>query len=449
MLQWFLADLKTGRQILDLPVLSGSGERLLNRAESIECVLDMNDPDVIALDVDNTAAAAKTVLAVAEGDVILAAGPIWFTNYDRDNATMSLTAKGLWSYYDHRHILPIAAATISVANFTIPDPDESGKTMPNPALATNISGYELGTIAKKLVEQAHEWTGGSVPVVFEADRPAADDDDHERNFEGSDFKVLGDVLRQLQEVEDGPDIRFMPRFTTDRLGIEWELQTGTDAKPLLGSTVTHRWDVTAVDSPVSKLSIDKDGTGMVDLGWVTGGRSSDEVLVARKYATTLVDRKYPLYEGMDSTRSSVVKQSTLNRHANELARGGSAPYETWSFEVETTVAPHLGSFLEGDYCELDFVPYGSQPYSVSGLPVAESDYFEPEGMTEVEDDYYSTSGLSEVEPGYYSASSTVRSSIAGDPYKRAGGSFRHRILGISWDAKSETVKVQCVPRRTV
>ncbi|SFR76172.1 hypothetical protein SAMN05428970_2024 [Agromyces sp. CF514] len=446
MSRWFLADLRTGRQILDLPVMAGRWERLLNRPENIECTLDLNDPDVIALGARNTTATGKTVLAVAEGDVILAAGPIWVRSYGHDGTTMTLTAKGVWSYYDRRHILPPVAATVPLTDFTVPDPDESGKTMPNPALKTAYTGLELGTIAKRIVQQAHSWPGGALPIVFEADRAGI----HERTYEGSDFKVVGDVLRQLQEVEGGPDVRFMPRFTADRLGIEWVLETGTQAEPLLASTVTHRWDVTATDSPVSNLNIDEDASDLVDLGWVTGGRSADEVLVSRLQSTHLTGLGYPLYEGMDSTRSSVVVQSTLDGHAGELVDTGSAPVETWSFDVETSVAPSVGSYFEGDYCELDIAPYGTHPYPSGGLALAESDYFAPDdGMTEVETDYYTTDGLTEVEPGYYSSGGeTVRSNLAGDPYIREGGTFRHRIVAISGDAIGDVIRVQCAPRRS-
>jgi hypothetical protein len=451
MLRWFLADLRTGRQILDLPVVSGRWQRLLNRPETLECTVDLRDPDVQALHVRNTAAVAKTILAVAEGDVVLAAGPIWAKSYQRDDSTVTLSARGVWSYYDHRHILPLLAATLPVTDFTVPDPDESGKTMPNPAVKTSYNGFELGTIAKKLVQQAHAWTGGSLPVVFEADRVAAVDDNHERNYEGSDFKVLGDVLRQLQEVENGPDIRFMPRFTSDKLGIEWVLQTGTETQPLLFSNVTHRWDATAKDSPVSNFRIDEDGSSLADLGWVTGGRAADEVLVSRRYSTGLVGRGYPLFEALDSSRSSVVKQATLDRHAAELVNTGSAPFETWQFDVEANVQPLLTQYWEGDFIELDFRPYGSDVYTAYALASAGDGFFEAGGLFETQEDFYSPGALVEDpdNPGFYINGAPVRTEVAGDPYLVEGGTFRQRIIAIGGDERGETVSVQCEPRRAV
>ena len=441
MLRWFLADLRTGRQILDLPVLSARGRRLLNRPETLEVSLDLNDPDVVALQPRNTTAPGKAVLACAVGDVVLAAGPIWARDYDRNSGVLTVSAKGLWSYYDHRHILPLLAATVALTDFTVVDPENEGGTMPNPDLRTTLTGWELGTIAKKLVEQAHAWSGGSVPVVFEDDRAGV----HERNYEGAEFESLGDVLARLQEVEGGPDIRFAPRFTTDKLGIEWVLETGTEAAPLLGSSVTHRWDVTAPDSPVSNLSIREDASRLADLGWATGGRAADETLVARSYGSTLVDLGYPLFE-VTSSHGSVVEQPTLDAHASHLTGYGAAPVEVWSFDVEAASQPFLGAYLEGDYCELDIAPYGSTTYTASAFTGAESGYFTTDGFTPAEAGYYSTDGLTEVEPGYYSSGTATESGLVGDPYIREGGTFRHRIIGFGWDQDGEVVSVECQPK---
>lgn len=444
MLRWFLADLKTGRQILDLPVVDGQWERLLNRPETIGCKVDLNDPDVIALHARNTAAVGKSVLAVAEGDVVLAAGPIWHKRASRDGSMLELAAKGAWSYYDHRHILPLLAATASVKDFTVPNPDESGETIPNPALRTSYSELDLGTIAKRLVEQAHAWTGGSLPVVFQADR----DGTHERNYEAGEFRRVGRVLAELQEVQNGPDIRFMPRFTADKLGIEWVLETGTQDEPFLGSSVTHRWDVTAVDSPVSGLEVEEDASGLVDLGWATGGSMNDEVLVSRAYHSALVDLGYPLFE--DSTaKSTVVQQRTLDEHAEQLVDLGSAPTETWSFDVETTTQPFLGSYFEGDYCELDLRPYGAPAYTAYGLNSVGDGLWEPGHLTETSPDLYTTNGFSEdpANDGLYEFDTQVAESLTGWSYIPEGGTFRHRIVRISGDARGETVHVECMPRR--
>lgn len=395
MQRYFLADLRTGRQILDLQPLDGSWACGLNDPEDIDVTLNMNDPDTIALGLRNTSAPAKTVLAVAEGDVILGAGPIWTRTYDRNAKTLKLGAKGVWSYYDHRHILPVLAKTLPTTQFIVPDPADPTKTIPNPLLNTNLSNLWLGTIAKRLVQQAHAWTGGALPIVFENDEVGV----HLRNWTGVEFKNLGEALAQLTEVEGGPDIRFEPRFTGDMLGIEWVLRTGTAAKPLLASETIHLWDLTVPESAASNLTVTEDASNLASLGWQTGGRSDDTVMIARAEDTSLVDFGFPLFETLDSSHSSVSQQSTLDAYAAESVLYGRGPSEVWAFNAEANQKPLVGSYQAGDYCDLAVAPY--DPVTCEGDP------FIPGGRT---------------------------------PY-------RQRIIHISGALGDETVKIQCAPSR--
>ena len=394
-LRWFLADLRTGRISRDLPVQSGRWQRRLNRPETVSCVLDMRDPDVIGLLLRGSAAPGKTVLAVAEGDVILAAGPIWPPQYDRDAKTMSLSATGVWSYFDHRYVMPVTAATADLYQFSIQDPadPDSKSLIPNPAYATTFTDWELGTIAKKVVQQSRDWTGGDLPITFEADRAGV----HQRTWNAVEFKTVGEALKQLSEVEGGPDIRFMPRYTSDRLGIEWELQTGTDALPLLASVRTYQWDLTAYESAASGLQISQNASDLAGLAWATAGRLSTESLLSRATDNTLTNAGYALFETMDASHSTVTDHNTLDAYAAELARAGRTPVEVWSFTAEANMQPLLGSYWEGDFIELDVAPYDA------------------------------TSGQ-------------------GDPYLYEGGTFEHRIVSISGDAKGETVDIECAPK---
>jgi hypothetical protein len=351
-LRWFLADLRTGRILLDVQPLAGNWERYLNAPERLTATMDLRDPNTIDLRLRQSAAPGRTILACAAGDTVIAAGPIWAHRYSRAAKTLQLVAVGMWSYFDYRYVLPVAAATLDVTQFTIPDPSAAGKTQPNPAVGTYLVGWEYGTIAKKWVQQAQTWTGGNVPVVFEADRAGT----RERNFEGVDFKKLGTVLSQLTEIDGGPDIRFMPRLTPDRLSIEFLLQTGTDASPLLTGG-PHLWDVTAPDSAISTFDVEVDATQMGSVGWASGGRSADTALIGRSVDPTLTNAGYPLLEMLDASHSTVVERATLDPYAVDLTTLGRSPVETWDFSVEADRQPFLGAYWEGDWCEVSVAGY--------------------------------------------------------------------------------------------
>jgi hypothetical protein len=390
MTRFFLADLRTGDPIVDLPVMAGSWSDVLNSAESIDATMDMQDPNTIAKDLRNVATPGKAALVAADGDLIRGAGPVWVRNYDRDSATVKLTAKGIRSYFDHRCLLPLVAMTTSTGQFVVPDPADPTKTIPNPALNTNLANLSYGTIAKRWVRQAQAWTGGNIPVVFQDDEAGT----FLRETIGTDFKSLGDALDQLTKLEKGIDIRFEPRFRTDRVGVEWLLRTGTIAQPQIFSTTLHKWDVTVAESPISKLSTNEDASEIASLAWLTGGRAADTVLVARSYDPTLVDNGFPLYETVDGSHSSVTIQGTLDSNAAEATLAGRGPAEVWSFEVQSAAF----QAAVGDWCELR---------------------------------------IARRAPG-----------IPGDPFIPAGD-HKRRIISISSDEKAETVKIQCAPSRVV
>jgi hypothetical protein len=80
-------------------------------------------------------------------------------------------------------------------------------------VTTAYTGLWLGTIAKRLVAQAMSWTGGDLPIVLPSDESSTDPE-HQRTYLGADFKPIGEALKQLMEVQGGPEINFQPRFTT-------------------------------------------------------------------------------------------------------------------------------------------------------------------------------------------------------------------------------------------
>ncbi|OZB82113.1 MAG: hypothetical protein B7X41_16345, partial [Microbacterium sp. 14-71-5] len=233
------------------------------------------------------------------------------------------------------------------------DPSAAGKTKPNPAVGTYLTGLEYGTIAKRWVQQAQAWTGGNVPIVFEADRTGT----RERNFEGAEFKNLGTVLSQLSQIEGGPDIRFTPQFTPDMLGVQWVLQTGTDANPLLASATVFEWPMDVPQSPVSALKVTADATRLASIGWATAGRSADTVLVSRSTDTTLTNLGYAAFETLDSSHSSVSEQATLDGYTGEATTFGRSVLELWSFNAEANRQPYLGAYWEGDFCRLSLASY--------------------------------------------------------------------------------------------
>lgn len=366
-----LGNMIDGNRLVNLPIRTASWSDDLDTPEQIDCLVDLDNKVARSLDLGNTATTGKSFLAVIDTGIdgsqrsILAAGPLWGTAYNRNDSTLQLTAKGIGSLLDHRFILPPAAATANLADFTIPDPLDATKTIPNPALASAYTGVSLGTIVKRLIQQMMSWTGGTLPIILPADEADANVD-HQRTYQAADFKTVWSAIEDIMGVIDGPEVKFDKRFNSTGLGVEWLLRVGTVAQPLIFSNTVTSWNVTVKDSPVSNLQIGNDATDLGSLSWATGGRQNDDVLVARAYDPTLLNAGYPLMELLDSSHTSVSIQSTLDSYAMGGLRLGKAPTENWSFDVKAhptnprtglAAGPQLGDYSVGDFIRLNFSAY--------------------------------------------------------------------------------------------
>lgn len=399
MTEYFIGNLATGRKLQSLPVMKGPWNDRLHVAETVRVTVDMNDPDIQDLGLRSSATPGQAFLAVVENGTFMGAGPIWTRDYDRPARTLTLGAAGMASYFDHRLILPLLAMSIGVDQWTVPDPADETKTIPNPLLSTVFNGISLATMAKRLVQQARTFTGGNVPIVFQPD----EFEDRTQTYIGADFKPVWEAVNDLMNRENGPEVNFQARYTDGKQGVEWLMQTGTIAQPLITSASVIGWDVTVAESPVMDFKTHEDASNMGSLAWQVGGRQADDVLVSRAYDPTLVNANYPLMELYDGSHSTVSVQSTLDGYAMADVLAGRTSSEIWSFTVKAypvdsdgnPAGIQVGSYAVGDFGDLRI-----------------GDWDPKTGM--------------------------------GDPYI-PGDTYRMRIVGISGDEKGEDIDIDCAP----
>lgn len=352
-----VGDLLTGRRLLDVPFTKLSWRVARNSADQISASVPLTARLVQRLDLRNATTPAKTFLAVLLDDVPVAAGPIWRRQYDKASGRLELVAAGMWSYFDHRHILPVLAATQGVIG-----PD--GASIND----STWTGLSYGTIAKRMVQQARSWTGGNVPIVFQDDEVGT----YERTYLGASLKKVGEALADLVELDNGIDIRFLPRLTSDRLGVEWVLQTGTLTQPELQSPIVHRWDYGVAEPSIRNLSETEDASTMVGLAWLTAGRQSGSALAAKSSDGVLAAAGYPLLELADASHGDVVELSTLQSYADAAVRLGRSPLSAWSFDAFAAGSPRAGQYLPGDLAQIvvtddPWLPAGTYVREISSI----------------------------------------------------------------------------------
>jgi len=355
--RFFIGDLLTGRRIQNLNVLTGAWTATLNAAGSISCTVSLRDPINRELGLAELAAVGKSFLACAEGKTILNAGPLWVHDYDDDAQTLSFTAAGMWSYFDHRVLLPVLAGRLPTDPTTNTRWTKVSVDPDDPWPVDTSKSYQ--GMVRGLVAQAQLETGGNVPVILPAEIPGS----YERNYVGADVAMVGERIRQLTQVENGPDVRFPPRFTADMLGVEWPLLIGTPTQPLLFSPIDVTFRPSANKSSVSKLKVNVDGTNLLNRGFASGGRQSGESVAAVATSTALLTAGFPALDGVDTSHQTISKDQTVTAYANELLLRGSKPIQKWSFTHNVSQEPFLGSFSEGDFAN---VRMHDNPYVTDG-----------------------------------------------------------------------------------
>jgi len=334
MVQFYIGNLLDGRRIKILPdVLSGAWSEKLNAADALSCTVPLYDPVIKRMDLMNAATPAKTFLAAVSGDTVLAAGPIWKHEYQQTarGETLTLIAAGMWSYFDHRVLLPVLA----------------GRLPSDPTTDTNLT-KSLQGMARYYVEQAQSWTGGSVPVVLPTEIAGT----NVRNEAGSSLALVGNRLRDLTQVIGGPDIKFAPRFNSAHDGFQWDMLIGTPTQPLIYGAVRPTFNVGLPESSVSNLRVTLDGAGMNSQSFASGGRISGEVLIATATNSTLPDAGYPLLESVDQSRLTVSELTTVQGYADELVLAGKTPTMSMSFDHQVTKQPFLSGFNVGDFANV-------------------------------------------------------------------------------------------------
>ena len=320
-------DLRTGRITGTIDATACTWQVTANSPAPITA--DITERTVRDLDLRSNAQAARCFLAVDVDGRLQEAGPIWSRSWDDDNGTLRLGASGLWSLFDHRYVL----AALS--------------TLPLPRQYIRLSGATLGGIAKSLVLQAMDWTGGSLPLTLGLGTAAGS---RTETFPGWKLLKVGDQLRELTAREvDAPDIRFRPRYQADRRYIEWVMDTGDDTDPLLHQTgADWVFDANARKGPVVSISTDEDANLMGMRALESGQGSEEDTLMSSAYDQTLIDAGWPLLE-VSELRSTVEQQDTLNGHAENLLRRSARPIETWTVTVRAQAAAEV---LPGDYCQV-------------------------------------------------------------------------------------------------
>lgn len=358
---WYVGTLIDGKISHEIPVSTASWQSVMDDAGTFTITTALSDPQVSGLNLRTSAEPARCFLVCAyiDGDgneTMIDGGPIWSHSYDAASKVLTIRAAGLWSLWDHRVVLQVLAAGVDPAT-----------------VSSTYSSLSLGTIAQRLIQLAQTHTGGNLPVVFAGDETGT----NTRTYYGYDMTMVGDALRNLTAVQGGPEVQFLPqRNPADLTSIQWLMRTGTTEQPMLTQMGSDWiWDLSAVQSSASGLTVDRDGSAMADRAWVQGAGTDVSTLYGRADDTDSITAGFPLLEMVDTSHSGengATVQATIDGYAAEDITLWNRPHETWTFTVQRDDTPPVGSYRVGDWVQLvitgdPYLPDGTYRSRITNL----------------------------------------------------------------------------------
>lgn len=255
-------------------------------------------------------------------------GVIWTSNYDSEQGQVQIGAADWWSLLDHRKILPVLAAQAFTDTAFVAQ------------LKTTYSSTDQNEIARQLLTQAQAHTGGNLGIVASTMNSGILRD---RTYPGFSMTSLGDALRNLAGVIDGPDIR----FDVGAAGVDGKpvrlMLIGT---PRLGQEGSeHVWEYGA---NIQSYTWPRDATRMRTRSFAVGEGSDEGTPIGVFEDTGLYANGWTLLEDDSSYDRTSGATSTLIDHAQADQELGGLPVVLPQLRVRGDVAPTVAELSPGD-----------------------------------------------------------------------------------------------------
>lgn len=353
-----LVNFVTGAILSDAPVMSGAKWSLaLNKPDTLECTISLLDPTIRGMDMLSLTEPRKTALAAVTDDgIIVAWGRIDpKRSFDDTKRQLTLPASGAWSYWDNCIIGPSTARTAAIVA-------TNGK--PNTALDVTITNSSFATVGKRLMQQRLTWPGATtMPFVFPDDEVVTG---QTQTYPFINYKTIGSALTDLTQRVNGPDFDFTA--TSDGRQLSYVVRAGTSTAPQLGLYLGV-WSAGQRGAELSDLTIDDDFTDFATAVWMSSqgqdSKGNQVTLASRQLNDALIAAGYPPEDFVDTSRSDVSIQRTLDDYASEGLTYASKYQRSFSASAHvfrgdgTQLSPSPLAARPGDFIDLDF---DSHPY---------------------------------------------------------------------------------------
>ena len=313
----WVCDTITGARLNVIPVTDFTWARCFNEGSSGQATIPVDDSMVRKLDLRSLIVERTNTLVYEVGAVVVAAGVIDGTSYDKDAGTLRVDHSDIWSILADRMAVPHGVPNIMTATLS-------------------YGPLSLGTIAKRLVQEAISPGGWySLPIVFPADVAGT----ATRSFYGYTMELVTDSLKNVMESDGGPDIDFTPRWGSSG-SLEWVMR----AAPNLSSGGSWEYNLDASKAAALKVSATTDTSRFANNAYAAGEGTEKNTKVR---SNPVADHSRPAAEGVTSFKG-VKSLGVLGDLAVERSRALSVPTRQYSMSVLKAGTPGATDLSLGD-----------------------------------------------------------------------------------------------------
>lgn len=269
----------------------------------------------------NTRPWACSVAVLNAAGEVLAGGPIYKRDVDRDKGTVSITAGSFWSFLKKR-IFQRDGHPILADNTHYWISTDGTITTYRQTYTSTLGGIACGIVRSQFRD---------LPGVALFPYPTGN---HTRTYDGLELQTVADNVKKLFDDVNPPTVRFGLNFGRDegRYAFEWTAD-------ILGETVQPARHVFSLDSDIgviTSVSVSDDAGAQVNRAWLVSkppsgnGTESNQSLFAQ--ATRTLEPGEPRMDTADSSHDGVTNGATLDGYAVALANSATA------FDMDLTFA---------------------------------------------------------------------------------------------------------------
>lgn len=337
----------TGEHWARLPNASASWSDSINDPGSITATLPDSDSDVS----DLVRVWGSIVALVAFGRV-LHAGFVEHRKRSEGDKAWTVEAGGGMSIFEKRLVINHALDSSWSDGTVVVD-----ESHPSGSWPLTLAG-SYSDIQSKLITETLKF--GTLPVM-----PAAlTGGNKTRTYNSYDFKTVADRMKDIGNLENGPEYRFDP-YVYEHDGVSYigfQHVCSADGGELVDNH--WAWNALVPDSGVMLGDEDADGSEMCTQSFGVGGKDNDTLVVARAASSSLTSKGWPVLQNANASHSSVSNVNTLRSYVRSDVGTGDNPQRTIGLSVD------IGRYAVqvGDWCD---VRYGTGENDVHELKIVD------------------------------------------------------------------------------